>query len=414
MKSTSRSESIETPVPAETWSPQPALPSTEKQPGFRWGLYIGAFFVILFGAYFLSTAIFDSSTRPPITGGGRGRALGELLRAMFGARGEEACLAIFALSIGIGLAFASLRGAALFMKIIGTGGLVLSSFGIFSIWALVSFFSWQETAWQAEVATKIRPMLDPKKESDSEPLPDVRDKLLVWDYLKKGVSPVQAQLPAGRRASSADQSMTLILILASREKQVTMFTGNIPGHERTLTVAAVNWPERKLLGIYPVRGAQPGLFVSRPAGDKGPIVGDTDQSLLSWITEAIPREQKLRAELDRIQGTWLAVRCEPAEPDLDPQKNKITLTIKDKNYTRQDQAGRFRINGMLSWFDPLATPQAFGVIQTDKGNQGWAISCIYAVDGDTLSICEPAPGFNNRPTDLKGGPTSRLIVYKRP
>src|SRR5262249_51407183 len=107
----------------------------------------------------------------------------------------------------------------------------------------------------------------------------------VWDCTQDQCSRVQALLPPERRArSSSAGPVSVILILRSRDRKVTTYDSGVAGHQRQLTIGVIDWPVRKVQGVYLVEGESPGSLVFRGEGEAGPVVGDTTQPLLQWIT----------------------------------------------------------------------------------------------------------------------------------
>jgi uncharacterized protein (TIGR03067 family) len=364
-------------------------------------------FLVLGGTLMLSYAAFDSSARAPIRGGSRGgQALGRFLESILGERGAEAVLSLFLLAVAAGVGFVSVRRASNLTRIIASSALVCAGVLVFGSWMAVAAAGWREIAWQREAAAKIHPLVERLRESGSAPLPDIRDKVVVWDYTTKSPSRVQTLLPKERQGSSADPALTFVLVLATRDKDEKPYTDGTPARRRTLTVAAVNWPEQKVLGVWPVEGEFPPFFTTRPIDDKGPVIGDTDGPLQRWITELSPKDQQMRKELAGLQGDWIAVQADfrgiPV-PENTLKNDKITLKFKDNTFERRDDRGRFFI-------DPTTTPKTID-IYLDNG--GPTLRGIYSMEGNTLTLSHSLASVLERPRELRGGPNSLFFVYKR-
>src|SRR5262245_56225073 len=113
----SSSNQPEANVPAEFRSPIPPEPRR-----FRWGIYLGGTFFLAIGLLMVAMGAFDSSPRGPVAASTRGgRALGELLRGVFGPRGEEVVLGLFFLAIAFGFAYVSVRRCHVATKLIALG-----------------------------------------------------------------------------------------------------------------------------------------------------------------------------------------------------------------------------------------------------------------------------------------------------
>jgi uncharacterized protein (TIGR03067 family) len=120
-----------------------------------------------------------------------------------------------------------------------------------------------------------------------------------------------------------------------------------------------------------------------------------------------PREDAVRKELARLQGTWVAVSVEENGRSLRPrlvQRAHVTLTVRGNRFAfqspRGDAAGTLRI-------DPAAKPKRMDTLANDKDK---VLLGIYQLEGDTLKLC----GGKERPSQFRSqrnGP--KLIVFKR-
>jgi uncharacterized protein (TIGR03067 family) len=115
---------------------------------------------------------------------------------------------------------------------------------------------------------------------------------------------------------------------------------------------------------------------------------------------------------DAIQGTWLASAAEiGGKPFPDEVRKSIKLTLKDGKYTVT--LGNSRDQGTIK-LDPSAKPKALDITGTDGPNKGRTILAIYALNGDTLTICYDLSG-KSRPTEFKTTEGSQLLLvtYQR-
>jgi uncharacterized protein (TIGR03067 family) len=115
---------------------------------------------------------------------------------------------------------------------------------------------------------------------------------------------------------------------------------------------------------------------------------------------------------DAIQGTWLASAAEiGGKPFPEEVRKSIKLTLKDGKYTVT--LGNSRDQGTIK-LDPSAKPKALDITGTDGPNKGRTILAIYALNGDTLTICYDLSG-KSRPTEFKTTEGSQLflVTYQR-
>jgi uncharacterized protein (TIGR03067 family) len=115
---------------------------------------------------------------------------------------------------------------------------------------------------------------------------------------------------------------------------------------------------------------------------------------------------------DAIQGTWLASAAEIGGKLFpDEVRKSIKLTLKDGKYTVT--LGNSRDQGTIK-LDPSAKPKALDITGTDGPNKGRTILAIYALNGDTLTICYDLSG-KSRPTEFKTTEGSQLLLvtYQR-
>jgi uncharacterized protein (TIGR03067 family) len=134
--------------------------------------------------------------------------------------------------------------------------------------------------------------------------------------------------------------------------------------------------------------------------------------LVAWFVPAL-----LQGTVDaekRLQGSWIAVRAErDGKPADDVVGHRLSLT-----------AGRFQIqtkdgktlNAGTIRVDPGAKPAAIDFQHTEGALKGRVWKGIYAVDGDTLTICDNAPNPDkDRPAsfEAESGSGYVLITFGR-
>jgi uncharacterized protein (TIGR03067 family) len=115
-----------------------------------------------------------------------------------------------------------------------------------------------------------------------------------------------------------------------------------------------------------------------------------------------------------LEGTWTATKAEregKAADDVIGHRLSLVgdrFQIRSKD-AKSDYAGSFRV-------DVSAKPAAIDFEHTDGGLRGKAWKGIYALDGDTLIICDNAEDLEKpRPSafEAKSGSGYILVTFKR-
>lgn len=120
------------------------------------------------------------------------------------------------------------------------------------------------------------------------------------------------------------------------------------------------------------------------------------------------REDAIKAELQKFQGTWqlVSVETEGKAPTEDIIKTIRVVIVGNKHTVHVgDQVAAKEIPFAL---DPTKKPKEV----TDKLPDGMEIKGIYELDGDTLKSCV-APAGKDRPTEFKGKGGNTLRVFKK-
>src|SRR5215217_6053654 len=104
------------------------------------------------------------------------------------------------------------------------------------------------------------------------------------------------------------------------------------------------------------------------------------------VLAAEPEEEALKAELQRLQGTWLyeSYEIDGKAEDADKLKARTFLVGADAFLVRQD--GKIVQAGKLT-LDLEKTPRTFnGVVQAGEPKGGLLLG-IYTLEKDTLKFC---------------------------
>ena len=136
--------------------------------------------------------------------------------------------------------------------------------------------------------------------------------------------------------------------------------------------------------------------------------------LLIFGPALLPAFAQPADDAKRLQGAWTATGAErdgkAAEDLLGHQLsfagNRFQIRSKDGNALH---AGTVRV-------DASANPPAIDFVHTEGDLKGKAWKGIYALDGDTLKICDNAPNLEKgRPTALaaQSGSGYVLVTFKR-
>jgi uncharacterized protein (TIGR03067 family) len=107
-----------------------------------------------------------------------------------------------------------------------------------------------------------------------------------------------------------------------------------------------------------------------------------------------PTKDAAKAELDKIQGTWVATAGEEnGEKFPEEVVKKMKMTLKGDEWTFQ--RGDETLNGTMK-LDPSKKIKTF---DAKVEGQGDAVLGIYELEGDNWKICWSAPG-GDRPTEF--------------
>jgi uncharacterized protein (TIGR03067 family) len=116
----------------------------------------------------------------------------------------------------------------------------------------------------------------------------------------------------------------------------------------------------------------------------------------------------------KLQGTWTATQAErDGRAADDVVGHRLSLT--GNRFQIQSKDGKPLYAGTVR-VDPSAKPAAIDFEHTDGALKGKAWKGIYALDGDTLTICDNAPNLNKgRPAafEAKSGSGYVLITFER-
>jgi uncharacterized protein (TIGR03067 family) len=132
----------------------------------------------------------------------------------------------------------------------------------------------------------------------------------------------------------------------------------------------------------------------------------------TWLLPAVA--QTAEDAKKKLQGTWTATQAErDGKVADDVVGHRLSLTGNRFQIEAQDgkrlYAGTVRV-------DPSAKPATVDFEHTEGALNGKAWKGIYALDGDTLTVCDNAPNLSKgRPAafEAKSGSEYVLITFKR-
>jgi uncharacterized protein (TIGR03067 family) len=116
----------------------------------------------------------------------------------------------------------------------------------------------------------------------------------------------------------------------------------------------------------------------------------------------------LEKEVRKFQGTWTFESSEAGGKELPAGELKgLVLIFEGDKHTVKK--GDEVIQVGTQKLDPSKSPKAIDVTMTEGVNKGKIMLGIYAIDGDTLTVCFDSQG-KKRPTEFKGAPGSETFV----
>jgi uncharacterized protein (TIGR03067 family) len=119
---------------------------------------------------------------------------------------------------------------------------------------------------------------------------------------------------------------------------------------------------------------------------------------------------KVKAELKKLQGTWVDVYAEKAGEKLEVGDHELKF---DGETFRVSDHGRVQEKGTIK-LDPSKDPMEIDLRLQEGEQEAKTALGIYAWDGENLKLCLGEPGGGPRPKDFTTAPEGRiLIVLKR-
>jgi uncharacterized protein (TIGR03067 family) len=134
-----------------------------------------------------------------------------------------------------------------------------------------------------------------------------------------------------------------------------------------------------------------------------------------------PKDDAVKAELDKLQGVWVAAGVE--ENGVEDTSADARAVLLDASYTIKESrwsmtgklAGkRLSVSGTIK-LDPGTSPKRIDILLDSGPNKGKTMLGIYEAEGDELRVRWGKPGEDDRPAQLKTKKGDSFIVelYRR-
>jgi uncharacterized protein (TIGR03067 family) len=122
----------------------------------------------------------------------------------------------------------------------------------------------------------------------------------------------------------------------------------------------------------------------------------------------------MQTESEKLAGVWTCVSAvNDGKPLPDDVAKMLRLTITKEGGYKTERGDQVLFDSKCT-IDPARIPKHIDLIGTAGENKGKAAQGLYALEGDTLTICYTMPGLE-RPAKLesKAGSAATLVVWKR-
>ena len=125
-----------------------------------------------------------------------------------------------------------------------------------------------------------------------------------------------------------------------------------------------------------------------------------------------PADDPVKAEVKKMEGTWAFEKLSQNGEEGPPADELKEMRLVVEGTTRTVKKGDEVMVKSTYTIDPKASPKTIDVEITDGQLKGRTLYGIYALDGDTFTLCLSLEG-KDRPKKLEGAEGNVLQVFKR-
>jgi uncharacterized protein (TIGR03067 family) len=131
------------------------------------------------------------------------------------------------------------------------------------------------------------------------------------------------------------------------------------------------------------------------------------------IASSMKGDDAVKADLDKLQGTWFLVTMEREGEEVEREAFKDWMAVYEGNRLTLRAGEMVRRRGIVT-LQPARHPKAINTWDQDGPYEDQTIPGIYELQGDTLRLCFARPG-EDRPKEFttKRGTGFLYCVYKR-
>src|SRR5947209_5481399 len=133
-------------------------------------------------------------------------------------------------------------------------------------------------------------------------------------------------------------------------------------------------------------------------------------SLAALILAAYGKDDRIKQELQRLEGTWVQVSVEESGKSATSHPEQLIIAGEQWIVSGVEFAATFSV-------DPTKEPKQIDVVMHGSGSTTFRLPGIYKLEGDTLtvSMSRDMSGHGKRPAEFstKPGDPFSVIVYKR-
>lgn len=130
---------------------------------------------------------------------------------------------------------------------------------------------------------------------------------------------------------------------------------------------------------------------------------------LAFFIVGQPAEDKVKKDLNAMQGTWDMVGLEVDGKDVPVDRLGSSLTVKGNDYVVAIKDKKIAVTIRL---DPSKDPKEMDMIFNDGANKEKVHKAIYKVEKDMLTLCRGLNPENERPREFATWPNTGYFVVR--